>query len=316
MRDDSGAAAVIGAIIVLAVLGTAVLFVNGVQVPRQGATLEVAGAEATQRALVTLAGALSQRESGPRAFDVPLAPPVAQPPLLAGVVLSPARAQGSLAFDPDAARVRVSLVLPLPSGGVDPADPVRVDEGGGLMRVYLLGNRTSGVPVGALEAQVGGAYLDVAARRVEAGAVLQTGGGTSALVEPPSLRVGGSTDGDVPLTTVSWTIPLLGGASAQVSGAPSAVVRLDAGPLAASGGGVRAHEVQIEVETGARLGWTQALEEAVGARGVVSAVPAGTDAGTVTATILPPAGTPAGTRAVTVDLWAVRFDVQVGQRAG
>jgi hypothetical protein len=308
-RDDSGLAAVIGAVVVLAVLGTTLLYVNAFHVPRQGAALETQGAESTQSALLGLASALSRGADAPLAHDVPLRTAPAAPPLLAGVVLSPARSEGELGLNATGSRIRVSVVLDAPAGGVPAADPTRVDLGGGRMRHYLLGNATAGLPLGALDAHVGGVYSERVEYRVEGGALLATREGRSTLVAPPALDVGrvGAT------TSVGWRVPLLGGPASAESGGEVGQVLLRPGPEAEMT--TRAYQLSIRVETSDLAGWTAALQRSVGANGFVNATQVGApDNGTVEALILAPPGTLLTERAVVAELVAVRYETSIAQR--
>lgn len=308
--SDSGVSSVVGAILVLAVLGMSLVYVNAYHVPRKGAALEVAAREDAETALTGLASGLAAPAAGPLVFDLPLRPEAPEPPLLAGVVLSPVRAHGRLAFEPGQTNVSVSHVTTMPAGSVSPGDPIRAALPGGLMRVWTLGNATSGAGVGSLRLAPGAAYLEGATYTVEAGAVVVKRDGGSALVTPPSLHVGGSGA----TTVVSWRVPLLRGPAAEVGGGDRAQVGFTPGPEASTGGAARVHEVVLRVETDALGAWRTALEELVGSRGVVVATATGLDRGVVTATILPPPGTPAGVAGVELDLRVVRHAVGLAER--
>lgn len=311
MSDDA-VAAVIGAIVTLAVLGTALVYVNAYHVPRQGAALEVGGLEGTEAALVDLTSLLSQRNLAPLAHDVPLRPDRGAPPLLAGVVLSPVRAEGQLLLNASAPNVTVSVVIDAPSNGVPANDPIRQDLGGGRMRVFLLGNATAGQPVGSLRARVGGAYTSSADYRVEAGALVSAREGRSHHVAAPAIditRVGS-------LTSVSWQLPILGGAEASVEGADTAQLLLRPGPGSQAGTG-RVYNMSIRIETPCISAWQSALQEAIGSDGFVNATRAGpADNGTVDALIVAPPGTSLSTRAVEMRLFAIRYDVALAERSG
>lgn len=309
-RSDAGVSSVVGAILILAILGMSLVYVNAFHVPRQGATMEMAGREDAEAALALLAADLAAPARGSLTADLPLRPDAPGPPLLAGVVLSPARAHGRLSFEPAQTNVSVSHVTAAPAGGVPVGDPIRAALPGGLMRVWSLGNATGGVPVGSLRLAPGAAYLEGASYAVEAGAVVVKREDGSALVAPPALHVGAA--GGV--TTVSWRVPLLRGAAAEVGGGERAQVGLAPGPESASGGGQRVHEVSIRVDTDALQAWRTALEELVGGRGSVAVAQTGPDRGVVTATIAAPPGTPAGTPAVELDLKAVRYAVGLAER--
>lgn len=314
-RRDAGASTVVGAIIVLAVLSLALVYVNAYHVPRQGAALELEGREQAESALVALAGRLSAEPGASLLEPLPLRPPAARPQLLSGIVISPARAEGQLQVVPAATTIRVSHVVAAPPGGVPPGDPMRVDAGGGLMRVYLLGNATEGAPLGALDLRSGGTYLEPASYRLEGGLVLVSRATTSALVSGPALDVARGRIGGLETTTLAWRVPLLAGDADAVSGTSVAQVQLTPGPESAAGGGQLVRNVTIEVGTTALSAWTAALQDAVGLYGTVAWVATGpSETGTVTATLLPPAGTPAGTSAVALDLRAVRYAVSFGER--
>lgn len=310
--DDSAVTAVIGAIVVLALAGTAVLYVNAFYVPRQGAAIETESVEDTQAALLALASGLSRGADAPLVHDIPIRAGAGDPPLLSGVVLSPARAEGSLTLNTTSPRVSVSVVLDAPASGVPAGDPTRVDLGGDRMRHYLLGNASAGVAVGSLEARVGGAYASRAEYRLEGGALLSAREGRSLAIAPPALDV----DRVGPGTSVSWRIPLLGGAAALAEGGSIAQVLLRPGPEA-SATATQAYNVSVRVETTSLSAWTAALREAVGANGFVNATQIGAaDNGTVEALIVAPPGSPAGAKLVEARLFAVRYETDVAQGYG
>lgn len=309
-RDDGGAATMIGAILVLAVLGMSIVYVNAYHVPRQGAAREVAAREEAEASLVALASALQGADVAPLVDDLPLQGPRPSPPLLSGVVLSPAIAQGRLQFEPGWTNVSVSSVIDAPAGGVPAGDPMRVDVGGGRMRVYALGSASGGAPLGTILLTSGGAYLETATYQLAGGAVIVDRADGSALVSPPGLQVGAASSE----TTVAWRVPVLAGAAAETAGAGVAQLSLAPGPLARFGGGQLVHSVEVKVQTNALAAWKTALEQVVGARGTVSVVESAPDAGTVTATILPPTGTPSGTPAVRLTLEGVRYELDIGSR--
>lgn len=313
-RGDAAVSSIVGAIVVLGILGTALLYVNAVYVPRQGAAMEVATNERAEASLLSLATSLSASASAPLVHDVPLRGERATPPLLAGVVLSPARAEGSLSLD-SGPSMRIWVLVDTPVGGVPANDPMREAQGD-LMRVYLLGNATRGQAVGALVASTGGAYLDASRERLEAGALISDGASGSALVAPPSLVVArGGTPGAA-TTTVSWVLPLLGGSSTEVSGGDAAQVALTPGPTSALGGGTRVHNLTIEVNTTTLAAWQRAFTGVVGSNGYVNVTSSGpVDNGTVQLDIAPPPGTAAGVRAVELRMWAVRHEVSLADRS-
>ena len=308
--SDSAASSVVGAILVLAVLGTSLVYVNAFHVPRQGVAVELAAREEAEAALQALATDVATGGAAAVLGDLPLRARPPDPPLLAGIVLTPARATGRLAFEPAHANLSISHVTLAPPGGVPAGDPMREALPGGLMRVWSLGNATAGVPVGALRLEAPSAYLETATYSFEGGALVARRAGASTLVAPPALHVTAAEG----VTRVSWRVPLLQGPAAEVAGGERAQVGLVPGPESASGGGSRVHNVTIRVETDALAAWKTALEEIVGSRGSVSAVATGPDRGVVTAVALPPAGTPAGARAVELDLRAVRLQVGLSER--
>lgn len=311
LRDD-GVTAVIGAIVVLALAGTAILYVNAFYVPRQGAAIETESLEDTQAALLALASTLSQGTAAPLVHDVPLRANAGDPPLLTGIVLSPARAEGALSLNLTSPRVSVSVVLDAPSSGIPAADPTRTDLGDARMRHYLLGNATAGLALGSLETSVGGTYAARAEYRLEAGALLSTREGRSIAIAPPALdvdRVGAG-------TTVSWRIPILGGAAERADGAGVAQILLRPGPESASGAAY-AYNMTIRVETSNLAAWTAALQQAIGAHGFVNATQVDVaDNGTVEALIVAPAGSPVDAKLVEARLFAVRFETDVAQGYG
>ena len=309
---DSGVTAVIGAIVVLALAGTAVLYINAFYVPRQGAAIETESVESTQASLLALASALSRGADAPLTHDVPLRSGAGDPPLLSGVVLSPARAEGALALNLTAPRISVSVVLDAPATGVPSGDPTRVDLGAGRMRHYLLGNATAGLAVGSLETAVGGAYASRAEYRLEAGALLSTREGRSLAIAPPALDVERVGHG----TAVSWRIPLLGGAPGRAEGAGIAQVLLRPGPEAVVGGAY-AYNMTIRVETAHLAAWTAALQESVGNLGFVNATQSGpADSGTVEALLVAPPGSPLDAKLVEAQLFAIRYETDVAQGYG
>lgn len=316
VRSDEAVSTVVGALVVLAVLGVSLVYVNAFHVPEQGAAMEVAARDDAEAELRGLAADLSSPASGPLLADVPLRGEPADPPLLGGIVLSPVRAAGRLAFEPAQANLTLSHVTVAPAEGVPAGDPMRAALPGGLVRVWSLGNATQGVSLGALRLDAGAAYLEPATYSLEGGAVVVKRAGGSALAAPPSLRVSAGGTPGFPTTVVSWRVPLLAGAPAEVSGGERAQVGLSPGPAASSGGGQLVQNVTILVQTDALAAWRAALEDLVGGRGTVTSVATGPDRGTVTATILPPPGTPVGRAAVELDLHAVRYAVQVAERGG
>lgn len=307
--DDQGVSTVIGAVVILAILGTSLVYVNTSYVPRQGAALELQGAAQTEAALAALSATLRSGVAGPTAFDIPLHAESGAPPLLSGVVLSPVRAMGRADVDPTATRVTVSAVLDAPPGGVPAGDPMRTDLGAGKMRLYLLGNATTGFPLGALTTQVGGAYQKVSEHRVEGGLLLTNRSDGSTALGPAGLLVDASD-----ATVATWRLPVLSGGIQEVSGGSSAQVGLRPGPESALGGG-RAYNVSIRLETANLGAWASAMRSAVGTLGIVNQTVSGDiDNGTLDVVILPPAGTPATTRAVELRFWAIRHEVALTQR--
>lgn len=279
-RDDDAVATVIGALIVLALLGLAIVYVNAIHVPRQGLALEVQAREEAEVQLAALAAAAADGDDA--SIVLPLVAERPLPPLLSGIILSPARQEGRLVYEPARANVTISHVTSAPASGVLAGDPTRVPLGGGLVRVYDLGNATAGAPLGSLQASVGGAYAEGATYLLEGGAVLVKRASGSALVAAPALTV--DPGADASRTRVDWTVPLLTGAPQDLSGARRAQVALSPGPLASAGGGDAVQSVTIVVESTAAAAWRDALAQLVGARGNVT-MSAVDDVGRVTATI-------------------------------
>ncbi len=314
--DDAGVSTVIGAIIVLAIIGLAVVSINGYAVPRQGNTLEVEARDDAEASLIDLGDMLGVTQTAPFSVDLALRAASPPPPLLAGLILSPAQAEGRIAFEPSDVNLTISHVMDAPAAGVPGADPMREDIGSGLMRVFLVGNATAGQPVGAVQLAIGGVYLDAATYRLELGGLLVSRTNDSESLSLPSLSVAaGGTPSD-PTTSVAWRIPILTGAASESTGGPGARLKLAPGPLAEGSGGQRVHNVTIRIETNALSGWNTTMHALVGTHGTVTTVETGPDAGVVTATILPPAGTPAGTKAVELSLSAIRYHVELVARAG
>lgn len=314
--DDRAVSSVVGALILFAILAVSLVYVNAYHVPRQGAAMEVAARDEAEAGLQALAGDLALPHATPLLTDLPLRGDPGDPPLLGGVVLSPARPVGRLAFEPARANLTLSHVTSAPASGVPAGDPIRAALPGGLMRVWSVGNATGGHPMGSLQLDPGAAYLEPAVYALEGGAVIVKREGGSALVAPPALRVALGGTPASPTTTLTWRIPLLAGPAAEASGAPRAHVTLAPGPGSASGGGQLVHGVTIAVQTDALAAWRAALEDLVGSHGTVTATTTGPDEGTVTATVLPPPGTPAGRAAVELDLYAVRYAVEMAERGG
>lgn len=309
--DDAGVATVIGAVMILAILGIALVYVNAYHVPRQGRALEVAAAERAELSFTTLAATLSASDGAPLAHDVPLRAGRPTPPLLAGIVLTPVRAEGTLSLE-RGPNITLSATVPAPAEGVPVADPMRENLSNGRMRVYLLGNATAGHPVGSLRAATGGAYDSGMAHRLEAGAVLSERQGTSESVAPPGLSI----ERGAGRHAVAWRLPLLSGSRAEVSGAGAAQAVFVPGPQASLGGGTAVFDVRVRIETDAVTAWQAAMESVIGAKGIVNVTRTTGDAGVVEAVILPPAGTAASTRAVELSLWTVRYQVSLADRAG
>lgn len=313
--DDGGAATVVGAILVFAILGISLVYVNAYHVPRQGAALEIAAGERAEDGLVSLASRLDAREVF--THDLPLQAPPSTPPLLSALVLSPVRAPGAALLEPDAWRVGVSVLVAAPPSGVPAGDPVRESAPGGLMRVHLVGNSTTPHSAGALAVTTGGAYLEPATAQLEGGGVFAKRNGTSVPLAPPALVVGRAGSLAAPTTSLEWNLPLLAGRAGGVGGLGGAQATLSPGLPARVGGDALVHEVEIRIETRSLAAWSAALESAVGAHGSVAATPgAQPDAGTIVARILPPPGAPAGAPRVQLDLTLVRHVVTLAERAG
>lgn len=314
-RGDSAVSSVIGAIVILAILGLSLAYVNAFHVPRKGMALEMDAREDAEAALSNLAADLdAASDAGALVADVPLRAPSSDPPLLGGIVLTPVRSAGALAFEPAATRITLRHATVPPPGGVPANDPLRQALPNGLMSVYTVGNATSGRALGALDLDAGAAYLEDVTYRLEGGALVAKRSSGSALLSPPSLVVGAGGTPSEPTTTVTWRIPFLAGAASEISGGERAQITLTPGPAASIGGGQLVHNVTLVVETDALAAWRAALEEVVGSRGTVTATATGVDRGSVTAIILPPAGTTTGRAAVELRLQAVRYDVGLAER--
>lgn len=297
-HDDSGVAAVIGAIVVLAVIGIALVYVNAYYVPRQGAALELDAAEHAEGAFIELATMLAAAPDGPLSQEVPLSIPRATPPLLSGVVLTPLRVGGTVALEPASSKLTLSVVVPAPASGVPAGDPARESASAGNMRVYLVGSKTAGQSLGALRATTGGAYASNSSVILEGGAVSLDTRAASATVSAPSL--------DVEADKLSWRVPLLAGGAAEVTGATVGQVTLTPGPEAQLGGGSKVSEVRIKVETTRLAAWQAALDDVVGGRGTITATTTAPDEGTLTATLSD----------VKLELFLVRYQVALADRVG
>lgn len=317
MRDpqDNAASTVIGAIVVLAIIGIAIVYVNAFHVPQQGVGNEIIAREQAERSLARLASDLDVAQTSAITADLPLEAPAAPPPLMSGLILTPARAPGRIAFEPSQTNITISTTIATPPGGVAPGDPTRVDLGADRARIYQLGNATAGAPAGALQVSVGGAYLDAATYSLSAGGVFLDRPAGSSLVASPALRVAAGNVAGLPTTMLSWRVPILAGVAGEAFGATAAQAGFLPGLVASSGGGERVFNVTIVIQTNTLLAWKTALEQAVGSKGVVTTIPGSDpDSGVVTATILPPPGTPASTPAVQLFLESVRYDVEVTAR--
>jgi hypothetical protein len=312
IRDD-GVSSVVGAIVVLAILSSAIIYVNAFHVPREGASLEVAARERAEASLVETASDLAQGR--PMLADLVLRPAASPPALLGGIILDPVRAEGRAAFAPAETNVTISVVMDAPAAGVPADDPTRVAISGGLMRVYLWGNATAGAPVGSLHLAVGGAYLDEATYRIEAGAVILSRPETSATIAAPPLQVQRAGTLNAPVTAVSWTLPVLTGSAAELAGGNAVQASLAPGPLVTVGGAPRLN-APITVQTTARAAWESALEEIAGTSGTVTSTSTGADAGNVTVTFERPSGLAVTARAVTLDLTLVAYDLALSARSG
>lgn len=311
-RGDEAVSAVIGAIVLLGIVGMALLYTNAYRVPEQGRSLEVALRESAETGLSGLTSRLDGVSTATQTADLPLKIARASP-LLAGIVLSPARADGRSALEPSGTNLSLSIVTDAAAGGVPANDPMRVDLGNGKVLVYVLGNATSGVALGRLNHTVGGAYLAPDTLAMEGGALLSLrSGGASVLLESPSLSV--LRQGNA--TRVAWRIPLLAGSPTQVVGGASARWAFAPGPVAESGGGDLAYGTTLTIRTDALAAWSAGLTSLVGAQGNVTTALRAGDAGTVTAIVLPPAGTPAATKAVQIAYGSVRYDASVATRSG
>lgn len=297
-EDDTAVAAVIGAIIVLAVLGIGLVYVNAFHVPRQGVSLELDASERAEDSLTALAATLAGAPHGPLVHEVPLRIDRATPPLMAGVVMTPARAEGTLSLDAAPSRLALSVVVPAPPGGVPANDPTRESVPGGLMRVHLLGTPSAPQPLGALRVATGGSYVGASERLLEGGAVLADTKDGSASIAPPAL----TSEGGV----LTWRLPLLAGSASAVTGASTAQLALTPGPEAALGGGSDVREVRIRLDTPRLAAWQAALEDAIGSAGSVSATASGEDSGIVEAVLTD----------VELRLFVVRYQVSLAERVG
>jgi hypothetical protein len=308
-QDEAAASTVVGAIIVLAILGSSLVYVNAFYVPRQGATMEI---DARADALAALNALAADTTSARAPFEraIPLAAPAGAPPLLSGLVLSPARAPGSLQLNATRTTLTISHVTDAPPGGVPAGDPMRAAEAG-KMRVYDLGNATAGQPLGVLAASLGGTYLEPAAYRLEAGAILAQRANASSLVAAPPWILATSPNGT--RTTLAATVPILVGSPVDDRGTGAVTLHVSPAPPVRVGAGQAVYNVTFQIHTDALAAWTAALGAALAGHGTITATPDPgiPDAGTVTMVILPPAGTPAGTRAVTLDVTLARETVDL-----
>lgn len=307
MMRDEGVSTVIGAVVVLAILGGAILYVNAFYVPHQGAAMETNARADARQALLDLQGQLTANRA-PFTAQVPLAPKPGEPPLMAGVILSPARTPGALNFTTQGTTLVVSHLTDAPAGGVPANDPTRVAESG-RMRVYDVGSAAGGVAMGSLGASVGGTYLAPVSYRLEGGGILAVRAGASSLVAAPSWRVASSANGST--NVLGGTLPILAGPLAEERGLGSGALALAPGAAIRAGAGQAVYNVTLVVHTDALAAWTAAMQAALGGRGTLAVVPdaGATDAGTITVIVLPPAGTPANVRGVTLDLTLVRASV-------
>jgi hypothetical protein len=304
----------VGAIMILAALGLSLVYVNAYYVPRQGVSLEIQARDEAEQAFLDMSEHLSG-EPFPFVQELPLKSPRAPPPLLDGVVLSPVRVDGVLGFNPQAAVVTISHVTVGPPPA--PGDPTRVDLGGGLVRVYSLGNSTSGLALGGLNVTLGGAYLERATYALQGGAVIVKRDSGSTLVAPPVLQVTRSGVAGAPITVVTWRVPVLVGSVGEVGGRETAQVSFVPGPLARAGNGQAVYGTTITIQTRSLAAWTSAMQAVVGDLGTVTSTPDGVapDAGTITVDIGAPQGAPAGVPSVTIDYSAVRYTLGVTSRS-
>jgi hypothetical protein len=309
VRDEEGVSTIIGAIIVLAIMGTALVYVNAFQVPRQGAALEVDAAERAEAALLSLASALQTSSDAPSVHKIPLQADRGTPPLLAGVILTPVRPGGSAGLNASSPQITMSVILDTPAGGVPSGDPIREATTDGRMRLFLLGNSTNGFGVGSLVAHTGGAYTERAEYAIEAGMLISTSGNVSAPLAAPAISIQRGA-----VTSLAWRIPILAGADEEIAGISLAQIGLRPGPESALGGG-RVYSAVIRVETTNVAAWRLALEEVLGTTGIITTTLVGEpDNGTVEALVLAPTGTPATTAAIELHLWAIRNDLSIEQR--
>lgn len=309
MMDDRGASTVIGAILVLAILGGAILYVNAFHVPRQGETMESDARAVARASMLELQGELTSNQA-PFVASVPLAPEGGRPPLLAGIILTPTRAPGALTFAATGTTLTLSHLTDAPSGGVPAGDPTRVAEQG-KMRVYDLGSASAGVPLGAIGASIGGTYLAPASYRLEGGALLATRANASSLVASPTWSA--TSAGSGTRTLISGTLPILAGSTSEARGLGAGSMRITPGLAVRDGAGQAVYNVTLTLRTDALGAWTAALQAALGNRATLTVTPdtGAADAGTITALVLPPSGTPASTRAVMLDLTVLRAGVAI-----
>lgn len=164
--DDSGVAAVVGAVLLLALLTTLYASILREDVPRAGAEAEAAWQGQVERALLLLA--TSAANDGGGAVSVPhaeLADPISFPVL--GLAATPAPASGALTLEPRCGSVNITHVVP--AGTI-----VDVND------VPTACLRVAGQPV----------YGDAFEYRVEHGGVLLVEGDRAVVLAGPPLRLG------------------------------------------------------------------------------------------------------------------------------
>lgn len=308
-RDDA-ASGMIGAIILLAILTTALMYTNAVYVPAQAEALAIEGRQDIEAGLADLAARAAAGDT--TLGDLPLTSPSATPRLLRGIVLDPPslRAEALLRED---TTLRVSALIAQPTGGVPTADAIRVAEDG-RMRLYLVGNATEALPLAAISVEVTGGPGARPRYDLVGGAVILDHGASSEMLTAPALDATATTANSDARTRWSWTLPVIDiDEDAASAAGDTARARLQAAAHARTSGS-DAVALTIEMTTPALDAWESHWRSVVGDRGTVVATPTSADTGSLVVTILAPPSAGAGAAVVDYDLWLQRFDASLASR--
>lgn len=239
-RDERGVSSVLGAILVFAILASALLYVNAFRAPEKGADGERAVARALETGMDALAAATTRGSSGPATVALELAPAAPSPSLLRGIVLDPLRPETTFALEPDAFAMRVRHVTP--AGAT----------------VWDLGSAASPADLGRFAATTAGRYVAPQSVIVEGGAAVRASAGGAVLAARPDWSW--TSSGGV--RTLALTVPDLEGAATNVTDSSNRIVTLaPQGTRAVGGDAVASSRIVLEVWSEHNRAWAAFLNE-------------------------------------------------------